>query len=102
MSERFDALHQLGMLGLPFDDRIQPPLHLEHVAAEAMLGVALLALQSGDECLASVADRAQFGGIEDVATHHEAALIEFGALASIESQAVIHTRFTGSSWNSLE
>src|SRR5579872_6918232 len=96
MRERLDALHQLGMLGLPFDDGVEAALHLEHVAAEAMLGPALLALQPGDECLASVANRAQLGGIEDRVADHESPFVEFGAFASIESEAIIHQRFTGS------
>ncbi len=101
MRERFQRLHQVRIVRLPLDDGFETALNFEHVTAERVPGAALFGEQPLHQCLASITDGAHFIRIENRSAHHEAALVEVGFFARIQSEGLGH-RGTGSSCHSLE
>ena len=84
MRERLETLHQVGVVGLPFDDGLQVALDLEHVAADSELGAALLGENALDQRLACGANRARLRRVEHAGAHHETLLCEVVLFPCVE------------------
>src|SRR5581483_7231270 len=90
MGERLEALHQIGIVGLPFHDRLETPLQLEHVTADAMLSAPLLRKHPLHHRFARPPYRVEFASVKSPAPHHEPVLRNTLALAGIKPHRSTH------------
>ena len=90
MGERLKALHQIGIVGLPFHDRLETPPQLEHVTAYGTLCAPLLRKHPFHHRFARPPYRVELASVKSPAPHHEPVLSDTLALAGIKPHRSAH------------